>query len=433
MPDLERIFAAARVRQGKRPVIVIPGVLGSQLVNAKTGEVVWPSLFRSTVDDLRLPVSPELETNTDDLKASRVLDVARFARYAPEVYIYYELLQALKRFGGYREGNWENPAPDGDRDTFYVFAYDWRKDNVSTARSLIKQIDELKRKLNKPDLRFNVVAHSMGGLVARYAAMYGDADLPSDSSAIHPTWAGAREINKVFMFATPNEGTMEAFATLLEGYSATDGLRPRVRIFNNLLRDDVFTAPAMFQLLPHGASATFLDSNLQPLSVNLYDPEVWRRYGWSSAASEETKLYFAAVLRRAQLFHQALDARTSDLNSPISLYAFGGDCEDTLAAPIILPDPKQPDRWLTLLRPRSLPMPDGRRVSRREVTRLMFAPGDGRVTRRSLLNENARDSANDSTLSISYTFFACDLHGDVPNNKIIQDNALTLLVSEVMQ
>ena len=76
-PDLERIFAAARVRQGKRPVIVIPGVLGSQLVNAKTGEVVWPSLFRSTEDDLRLPVSPDLEANTDDLKASHVLDVAR--------------------------------------------------------------------------------------------------------------------------------------------------------------------------------------------------------------------------------------------------------------------------------------------------------------------------------------------------------------------
>ena len=39
-PDLERIFATARARSGKRPVIVIPGILGSRLVNRKTGEEV---------------------------------------------------------------------------------------------------------------------------------------------------------------------------------------------------------------------------------------------------------------------------------------------------------------------------------------------------------------------------------------------------------
>ena len=42
-PDLERIFAGAHARRGKRPVIVIPGILGSRIVNRKTGEVVWPS------------------------------------------------------------------------------------------------------------------------------------------------------------------------------------------------------------------------------------------------------------------------------------------------------------------------------------------------------------------------------------------------------
>ncbi|MEJ7711532.1 MAG: hypothetical protein WKF84_17125 [Pyrinomonadaceae bacterium] len=64
----------------------------------------------------------------------------------------------------------------------------------------------MKRKLNRPDLRFNIIAHSMGGLVARYAAMYGDADLPRDAEDLKPTWAGAN-INKVFMFGTPNEGS----------------------------------------------------------------------------------------------------------------------------------------------------------------------------------------------------------------------------------
>src|SRR4051812_4718382 len=59
-PNLERIFAEARTRTGKRPLIVIPGVLGSQLENYETGEIVWPSAFRSSDDGLSLPVSPDL-------------------------------------------------------------------------------------------------------------------------------------------------------------------------------------------------------------------------------------------------------------------------------------------------------------------------------------------------------------------------------------
>ncbi|MGH9903228.1 MAG: esterase/lipase family protein, partial [Pyrinomonadaceae bacterium] len=175
-PDLGRIFESARARTGKRPVIVIPGVLGSQLVNRRTGEVVWPSAFRSSDDGLSLPATPDLAANRDDLYAAKILETARLVRLGPEVYVYYTLLQALRQFAGYREGDWDNPPPDGDRDTFYVFAYDWRRDNVETAREFVRRVEELKRKLGRPDLRFNVVAHSMGGLVARYAAMYGDAD-----------------------------------------------------------------------------------------------------------------------------------------------------------------------------------------------------------------------------------------------------------------
>src|SRR5918999_2485353 len=79
-PDLERIFAASRGRTGKRPVIVIPGVLGSQMVNRRTGEVVWPSAFRSSVDGLELPATPDLAANKDDLVAGKILETAKLAR-----------------------------------------------------------------------------------------------------------------------------------------------------------------------------------------------------------------------------------------------------------------------------------------------------------------------------------------------------------------
>src|SRR5215216_2890370 len=205
-PDLGRIFAGVRERKGKRPVIVIPGILGSRIVNRRTGEVVWPSAFRSDVDGLSLPTTPDLAANRDELVAGRIVEAARLAKIAPEVYVYHHLLRALEDYGGYREGDWANPPAGGDQDTFYVFAYDWRRDNVESARLLVKKVEALKLKLGRPDLRFNVVAHSMGGLVARYAAMYGDRDLAPEPVAPQPTWAGASFVDKIFMFGTPNGG-----------------------------------------------------------------------------------------------------------------------------------------------------------------------------------------------------------------------------------
>jgi pimeloyl-ACP methyl ester carboxylesterase len=458
-PNLARIFESARARRGKRPLIVIPGILGSRIVNRKTGEVVWPSVFRSDVDGLSLPATPDLPANRDGLEASRIVDVAKLAKIAPEVYVYHYLLRALTDFGGYREGDWESPPEGGDRDTFYVFAYDWRRDNVESARLLARRVEALKLKLGRPDLRFNIVAHSMGGLVARYAAMYGDRDLAPEGSEPRPDWAGASFVDKIFMFGTPNAGSMEALSVLLEGYSVTEGLRRRVRLLNKLSREDVMTAPSIFQLLPHRAQARFLDENLRPLTVDLYDPEVWRRYKWSAAndpafreayargvvrgQESPTKTgtladldaYFEAALARARRFHEALDAQGPSADaSPVKLFAFGGDCEETLAAVVVVRDEKV-GRFVTLTRPKSLKTVDGRKFTRDEVVRAMYEPGDGRVTRSSLLglgNTAARVSAlYDSPLPLAYAAFACDLHSDLQNNRTLQDNALTLLVNEI--
>lgn len=456
-PDLGRIFAGVRERKGKRPVIVIPGILGSRIVNRTTGEVVWPSVFRSDVDGLSLPTTPDLVNNRDELVAARIVDSAKLAgNFGPEVYVYHYLIRALEDYGGYREGDWANPPEGGDEDTFYVFSYDWRRDNVESARLLVKRVEALKLKLGRPDLRFNVVAHSMGGLVARYAAMYGDKDLPAEGSTPQPDWAGADFINKIFMFGTPNAGSTEAFAVLLEGYSVTEGLRRRVHLLNKLSREDVMTAPSIYQLLPHTAQAHFLDRDLRPLSVDLYDPDTWRRFGWSAANDPafraayergvargqeaptgrgtlaDLDAYLDAVLARARSFHEALDAQTTD--APVKLFAFGGDCEETLSALVIMQDEKT-GRWQTLTRPKSLRGSDGRRLKREQVVRAMYAPGDGRVTRDSLMGVRtgaARASAlYETPLPLDYAAFACDLHSELQNNRTLQDNALTLLVSEL--
>ena len=450
-PNLEHIFAAARASTGKRPVIVIPGILGSELINSKTGEKVWPSAFRTT--DEGLPITPNLSSNRDDLVAGKIIETLKLSRVLPEVYVYRDLLEALRRYAGYKEGDWENPGADGGEDTYYVYSYDWRQDNVSNARELVRRIERLKARLNRPDLKFNVVAHSMGGLIARYAAMYGDADLPERETAIQPNWAGARHISKIVMIGVPNEGSADAFATLLEGYSITEGLRRRVPLLNKLTAEDAVRTPSVFQLLPHPAAVKFLDENLQPLTLDLFDPASWKKYGWSPiysdeflrrfASKEEDKVsdhpsqnklqileaYLAATLYRAQRFQQALDAGSAD-QSPVMLLAIGGDCEETLNALVILRDQKK-SRWLTLLRPIEYRTSAGIKISKQQLTEAMYAPGDGRVTRTSLLGQNLISNRNQRSISLQ-AVFGCDLHGQLQRNKSLQDNALTAIVGEMV-
>jgi pimeloyl-ACP methyl ester carboxylesterase len=446
-PDLEQIFATARARTGKRPVIVIPGILGTELINPKTGETVWPSAFRTKQEGL--PISPDLESNRDELVPGKIVETVKLARLLPEVYFYRDLLVALRQYAGYHDGDWNNPSADGYQDTFYVFSYDWRQDNVSNARELVRRIAQLKTKLGRPDLKFNVVAHSMGGLIARYAAMYGDADLPAGDGPIQPTWLGAAHISKIVMIGVPNEGSADAFATLVEGYSITEGLRRRVPLLNKLTAEDAVRTPSVFQLMPHKQAVKFLDENLKPLAVDLYDKEVWKRYGWSVIYSmpefrrrfagaagrpgtdggnghseDDLDAYLGATLQRARRFHEALDA-VHDSSSPVVLLAIGGDCEETFSSPVVLRDQKR-DRWVTLTRPREYRTSAGVKISKQKATDAMYAPGDGRVTRESLLGENLFKGLS------RYAVFGCDLHGQLPRNKSLQDNALTAIVGEVM-
>jgi len=461
-PNLERIFAEARAKQGKAPLIILPGALGSELVNSKTGNVVWPAVFRTRDDELSLPISPDLANNSDNLVATKIIDKIKLAKFLPDVYVYNGLFESLKKFGGYREGDWNNPSADGYQDTFYLYPYDWRRDNVETAQNFITKVEELKQKLNRPDLRFNIIGHSMGGLIARYAAMYGKNDLPKDGEAMKPNWGGAKHIGKIFMFGTPNEGSAEAFATLLRGYSITEGVRRPIRLLSKLSREDMLTSPAIFQLLPHGSMARFLDENLQPLKVDIYNIETWRYYGWSSAFDPEYRQNFAAkrkgklaahggnneealkeldgymdaVLKRAKRFHESLDVEIEG-RSPVLFFVFGGDCEETLNAPVIVRDRKK-DKWETLIRPKEIKTSDGKKISKNEVIKVMFAPGDGRVTRRSLLAETLAETQRESplfntALPLTYAVFGCDLHGYLQNNPILQDNVLTALTSEAIK
>lgn len=457
VPNLDAIFASTKAQKGKRPVIIIPGIMGSELFNDKN-ERVWINLSETKGDGLSLPISPNLAENNDSVHAGKIIERAKVSNFLPEVSIYEALIQAMERYGGYTEGNWENPDVSNDGlDKYYVFSYDWRRDNVENARLLIRKIESLKQKLGKPDLRFNILAHSMGGLVARYAAMYADADLPANGEKAVPNWDGARHFNKIFMFGTPNEGSMATLDTLLNGYRI-GGFRITV------LRSEVtITAPAVFQLLPHHGTARFYDENLNPLELDIFDAETWKKYGWSAFADKSFRnkfaeqpasvdekgrksefaniplsdldAYFANVLRRAKAFQDALDA-DSPVPASISFFVFGSDCDNTQDGAILYRNTKT-NAWQTIFAPKNYKTADGKKITKTMTEAKLYAPGDMRVTRRSLLAEtitqqNYRNSIFRRSLPVSATF-SCETHDQLPNDKSVQDNFLTALISEIIK
>ena len=328
---------------GKAPIIIIPGLTGSTLVNSRTGEEVWFKARRAKDDDLRLPISPNLSRNRDNLTVMDIIRKVEFFKVLPEIEVYERLIDALQTRGGYREAKWNTATRKDYQDTFYVFPYDWRRDNVENAQLLVRKIETLKRRLGKPNLKFNVIAHSMGGLIARYAAMYGAADL--SASAPQPTWVGDKHFNKIFLLGTPNEGSIMSLNALLNGFSYVGG-GLNLPFIQDISRFDAFTIPSIYQLLPHDGSLLAYDENLKPVNVDLFDPAEWEKYGWAIwqddsftkkfNASEQSNArpFFNAALLRAKQFQAALDAGTS-AKPTVSFYLIGGDCKATPAGMLI--------------------------------------------------------------------------------------------------
>ena len=257
------------------------------------------------------------------------------------------------------------------------------------------------------------------------------------------------------MFGTPNEGAMQAFKFLLRGYSV-GGFNIAV-----LNREAAFSSPAVFQLLPHQNSARFYDENLNAINIDFYNPETWKKYGWSAAHDsnfrskfaeqpnainkngkksefadetlDELDAYFANTLKRAKLFQNSLDAE-ADTPAPINFFAIGSDCDNTQEGVILLQN-SATKNWQTMFTPKNYKTSSGKLISAKEAQAKLYAPGDSIVTRRSLLAEtvSAQNSNADPTrrnLPVS-AIFSCELHNYLTNSKIFQDNVLTALMQEL--
>ena len=225
----------------------------------------------------------------DDLIPAGALDrvVVYFMGYPLAQQAYSQLLAALG-VGGYRdEALAQAGAVDWGDDHFTCFQYDydWRRDIAESAAGLdrfirekrlyIQQEYEERYGIKNHDVKFDIVAHSMGGLVGRYYLRYGTVQLPKDGSPPPVTWAGAQHVEKLVMIGPPNAGAIDALENLVNGYHPSVVLPaypPAV----------IGTMPSLYQLLPRGRHRALLDADGLPVA-DLFSLDLWRQNSWGLA------------------------------------------------------------------------------------------------------------------------------------------------------
>ena len=134
---------------------------------------------------------------------------------------------------------------------YYVFPYDWRQDNVVTARKLDALIDQLRRDYGDPQLKVDVVAHSMGGLIVRYYIQYGATDV-LDGNDFPANFAGAEKIRTAVLLGTPNLGSVNGLHSLLVGHRVG---------WQSIPAEVLATMPSVYELLPHPVTNWIVDIN----------------------------------------------------------------------------------------------------------------------------------------------------------------------------
>lgn len=414
------------------PLILVPGAFGSSLRECSSGREIWPvsdsRLLFSDYRELALPIDPAtLEPDANDAEAYAVF------REGLGHDFYGGVIDMLRRVGGYERCVPGTPPRSSGGCGLYLDLYDFRLDNVRAARGLADLIARIRADRGDPRLKVDVVAHSNGGMVARYYVRHGAQELPATGMP-EPTYAGAAAIRRLLLVGTPSLGTLQPVLSLLRGEEI--GLR-------RIPPEVVATCTGITEMMPHPAVPWLIDLQGSRVDADLYDIATWRDFGWSlfdPNIAERTianhgggaegrryldmlREYLARNLVRGQQFANSFATRPDPRDVPT--WVFGGDCEPTLARLVV---ENVGNRCRARERVADIAAP-----AARDLERLMHEPGDSVVTRSSLLGRRALDAAAphgmEESLQSAHTLFFCEQHQQLTGNASFQDNMLHALFS----
>ena len=419
-PDLKLLYRNSYLNENSTPVIIIPGLMGTSLENSE-GIEVWPG----SVSNIAFSTYAELADFTkDDYRPGHLIDTL------VGVDFYGTLLNTLETSGGYQKAKIGSLVTNKASRRYYVFIYDWRKSNFYTVKKLHELIEQIRIDYQTPDLKVDIIAHSNGGLVARYYLQYGP---QSEQTQDRPlAWNdGQNRIRRIAMLGTPNLGSIISVKRLYQGFEF--GLRT---IPSYLMAQ--YATP--FEALPMPGTNTFIDSNGTPLAINIYDPNIWQRNKWSVFSDEvineikseyenpdqailKIQNIFKNHLKRAYNFQSALSKPLGSSTTEIALY--GGDCELTQARAIVN----------DLAEHQSLAFESNEIKAKQknlDYKYLFMSPGDGLVTRDSQLarasNIYINQGLQQDLFTIAQTTFFCEKHSFLTANTYFQNNLLYFIL-----
>jgi hypothetical protein len=211
-------------------VIVLPGIMGTELVEKATNKTLWGFTHLgwywrawttgSSLDALRV-TDEERKGHTGRIHPARLLRAPAVAPLLRGVEPYTDLIEALRDVVT-------------DPQAVLPFPYDWRLPVAHNAERLAETADDHLRMWRahprgSASARLVLVAHSMGGLVARFfTALLG----------------GARDVRATITIGTPFHGSVKAIQILNSGRGTPVPL-PHAR-----LRALTRNMPGLHDLLP---------------------------------------------------------------------------------------------------------------------------------------------------------------------------------------
>ena len=436
--DLAGIYAEAAARDisNRNPIVFIPGIMGSKLVDPDSAQSVWGDFSRLYADPtqsenrrlIALPMEPgrPLDELTSTAEADGALGEARPRRLPFVVGAYRDILQSVG-IGSAGSGTRHSPDFAGaGAFASFEFAYDWRRSLDEAARKLgeflrLATFFVQAARGNTEPVKFDIVAHSMGGLVLRYYLRYGTQPLPYDGTLPRLTWAGSERVSRAVIIGTPNAGSTLAIERLVAGLPGKSLVHPGFDPFI------VGTMPALYQLLPRTRHGTFVHAE-NPCEGDLLDPEFWDAMGWGLAADHGDRLlalqlpgvdspgerrsiardHLAKCLLNAKTFHAAMDLPAAPPDS-LELHLIAGDAH---------------------LTPAKVTGTAG--VPR--VQAVQKAAGDGTVLRSSaLLDERAAGKRHERVITPiqwNSVFFAQTNHMGLTRDRVVVDNVLFRLLED---
>lgn len=297
-PGYGRIAKMSMEYEGvmRNPIIIVHGFLGSKLGLAKGDSSVWGTFYgmesrNLTPERLRNLACPMIPGQALNKIPTAVLPTAmmdsvevKVAGIPLYINVYGRLIDTLNQ-AGYTPDS--KPVPPNRKfHSLFEFYYDWRYDlpyNAAKLHEFVQAKREYMRKqyeqhygIKNYDVQFDLIAHSMGGLLSRYYLRYGNQDLPEDGSMPVLDWRGSHFIDKVVIVATPNLGYLDTLWEMIHGL--------RLQLNAPLFPPAVIgTFHTYYQMLPTPGSKPVVFSDNPDEAADILDPATWKKYGWGLA------------------------------------------------------------------------------------------------------------------------------------------------------